>query len=199
MYQISTKPTIFGRAKWKADRSKLVPMAKAMHREMSEALARGDKPGLRRLLSEGTFKKLAASIDARRRGRRFGWELVRYTKAPWIADHKVNVMPLPFPGVAPPAIRQVVVAIPSRQRLVEFDDTRGGAVVEGSERERDMLEYVVLVQVIDAKTREPSEWRLWGTTKETTLQEWRAMVDAVKKEEEKGVNEERRKTLGPSQ
>ncbi|KAJ9155728.1 hypothetical protein NKR23_g1622 [Pleurostoma richardsiae] len=166
-FKISSMPSWSARPRFRVRRSALVPTAKALHRTMSEALAAGDKGALEQVCLGQLFRSLAAAVDGRRRGRRLGWELVRYNGRPRVMDHKLAIFP--GPGGRQAVLRQAVVRIGSRQRLVEIDEARGGAPVEGSERVRDVTEYVVLSQTLNPQTYAASEWRLWGTVGETTL------------------------------
>ncbi len=168
--KIMSKPSILKRARFKPKRSVLVPTAKALHRSMAEALASGDKNTISRICSRQLGASLLASIDARARGRRYGWELVRYTNKllyPSIKSHKMS--PLGREKGAP-IVRQAVVAISSKQRRVQYDAK--GEVVPGSEKEIDVVENVTIACVIDARTWEQGEWRLVGTIHHTTLQGW---------------------------
>ena len=74
---------------------------------------------------------------------------------------------LPVEGAA---VMQAVVKIASRQKLTRFVKGKSGLeVVPGSGKEKDVVEYVVLQKQYDS-WRE-GEWQVWGTTKETTLED----------------------------
>ncbi|KAL2269432.1 hypothetical protein VTJ83DRAFT_1616 [Remersonia thermophila] len=166
----SSKPTFFTRAQLKARRSTLIPTAKALHRSMAEALAAGDKAAINRICSQNLAISLCASIDSRPAGRRYGWELVSYTRRlfyPSIRSHRMS--PLGMEKTAP-IVRQVVVAISSRQRRVVYD--KDGNVVPGSEKEMEVVENVAMGCIIDPRTWQQSEWRLIGTVKPTTYDGW---------------------------
>ncbi|KAL2134209.1 hypothetical protein VTI74DRAFT_774 [Chaetomium olivicolor] len=174
----SSKPTIFKRAQFKPKRSVLVPTAKALHRAMAEALASGDKSTINRVCSRKLANSLLATIDARPRGRRYGWELVKYTNKlsyPSVKSHRVS--PISHERNAP-IIRQAVVAISSRQRRVQYDAQ--GQVVPGSEKEIDAVENVAIASIIDPRTWTQGEWRLIGTIKSTTLDEWMVEKELLK-------------------
>ncbi|KAK4242045.1 hypothetical protein C8A03DRAFT_40611 [Achaetomium macrosporum] len=169
--KFTSKPSIFTRAAFKAKRSALIPTAKALHRTMAEALASGDRDTINRICTRKFAGTLVASIDGRPRGRRYGWELVGYTNKlfyPSVKSHRIT--PISREKYAP-IIRQAVVAISSRQRRVEYDAR--GQVVPGSEKEIEAVENVVVVCLVDPKTWTQSEWRLLGTVKPTTLEEWK--------------------------
>ncbi|KAL1838884.1 hypothetical protein VTJ49DRAFT_2108 [Mycothermus thermophilus] len=162
----SSKPTFFARAQFKAKRSTLIPTAKALHRAMAQALAAGDKDTLNRICSQNLAVSLCASIDSRPVGRRYGWELVKYTNPlfyPSIRSHRMS--PLSTEKTAP-MVRQVVVAISSKQRRVVYD--KEGNVVPGSEKEMDVVENVAMGCIVDPRTWQQTEWRLIGTIKSST-------------------------------
>ncbi|KAK4125071.1 hypothetical protein N657DRAFT_643875 [Parathielavia appendiculata] len=168
--KFSSKPTIFKAARFKPNRSALIPTAKALHRSMAAALADGDKDTINRVCSRRLAGSLLASIDSRPRGRRYGWELVAYTNRafyPSIKSHRMS------PGSRErnaPVVRQAVVAISSRQRRVQYDAQ--GQVIPGSEKEMDVVENLAFGCVIDPRTWQQSEWRIIGTLKPTTVEGW---------------------------
>ncbi|KAL2257116.1 hypothetical protein VTK26DRAFT_639 [Humicola hyalothermophila] len=173
-----SKPTIFKRARFKPKRSAIIPTAKALHRSMAEALAAGDKDTINRVCSRQFGSSLLASIDARPRSRKYGWELVSYTNKmlyPSVKSHRIS--PLGREKGAP-IIRQAVVAISSRQRRVAYDQQ--GNVIPGSEKEMDVVENVVIAAMVNAKTWVQSEWRVLGTIKPTTLEAWEDEKKLVK-------------------
>lgn len=174
----SSKPNIWKRAQYKPKRSTLIPTAKALHRAMAEAFATGDKSTISKVCSRKLSHSLLASIDARPRGRRFGWELVAYTNKmsyPSLKSHRMS--PISRDRNAP-VIRQAVVAISSRQRRVQYDAK--GAVVPGSEKVMDVVEHVAIACMVYPKTWTQGEWRLIGTIKPTTLDEWMVEKELLK-------------------
>lgn len=176
--RFSSKPTIFKAAQFKPNRSLLVPTAKALHRSMAESLATGDKTTLGKICSRKLANTLLATIDARPRGRRYGWEVVAYTNKlfyPTIRSHRMS--PVSRERDAP-VIRQVVVAISSKQRRFQYDAQ--GGVVPGSEKVIDVVENVAMACVIDAKTWKQGEWRLVGTVKPTTFEGWLVEKELLK-------------------
>lgn len=176
---ITSKPTFLTSAKFKQNNSQLVPTAKALHRAMYEAVARGDKLALKKVCGEHLASRFAKAIDARPAGRRYGWELVKYNSTmfwPRVLDNKIIQMGADKKmGVTrPPVIRQVVVGIQSRQRRWEVENVKGkDRVVEGSEKEQDVTEYVVLNCAMDRDTWTQGDWRIIGTTSETTPEKWK--------------------------
>lgn len=136
-----------------------MPAAVGLHRQMYVALAEGDAATLQRVCADGLRESLAARIH-RRRGERWTWELVRYTRRARVMSHKG--VPLGREGMA---IRQAVVRISSRQRLTRH--APDGTVVPGTGEEREVQEYLVIQRRMLAGKEE--DWHVWGTTEETTL------------------------------
>jgi protein MBA1 len=147
-------------------RRQTAPTAVALHREMYSALADGDVRTLRSICTDGIYERFEARIQARKRGEKMEWELVRYDKGPKVVSHKGAR--LPIEGAA---VRQAVVRICSTQRLTRY--APDGQIIKGTGEERKVVEYVVIQKSYwDWKGR---DWQIWGTTGETKLeavQEW---------------------------
>jgi len=185
--KLQSRPSMFKRALWKRRHAAAVVTAKALHRTMAEAFASGDKATIRRICVANCGTPLLAAIDSRPRGRRYGYELVEYTKRMFYPSIRASrIMPVARDMNAP-IVRQVVVAISSRQRRVEYDDSPrgGGKIVPGSEKEVDVVENVVIGQVINPHTWQADVWRILGTARSTTLEDWEAEL-ALTKEIEAG-------------
>ncbi|KAK4102724.1 hypothetical protein N658DRAFT_522746 [Parathielavia hyrcaniae] len=168
--KLGSKPGIFKAARFKASRSALIPTAKALHRTMAAALAAGDKDTINKVCSRKLANTLLSHIDSRPRGRRYGWELVAYTSRALYPSLKSHRMAPASRERNAPIVRQVVVAISSRQRRVQYDAQ--GQAVPGSEKEMDVVENLAFGSVIDPKTWQQSDWRIMGTIKPTTLEGW---------------------------
>ncbi|KAK4154878.1 hypothetical protein C8A00DRAFT_42423 [Chaetomidium leptoderma] len=176
--RFTSKPTIFKRAAFKPKRRVIIPTAKALHRSMAEALAAGDRHTISKICSKQLSIPLLASIDARPRGRRYGWELVKYTNKlfyPSIRSHRMA--PISRDRNAP-IVRQAVVAISSKQRRVEYDSA--GQLIPGSEKEMDVVENVAIGCIVDPRSWEQREWRLIGTVKSTTYEGWNVEKEQLK-------------------
>ncbi|KLU92051.1 hypothetical protein MAPG_10998 [Magnaporthiopsis poae ATCC 64411] len=176
----ASKPSFLKPARLRINRASLVPTAKALHRTMSEALAAGDRDTLRRICVPSLFEDLSARLARRKRGRRYEWSLERYTNPlqfPRIVDHKLAA--LPGQGGQLTYMHQVVVAISSRQRLAQYDDTKRGMLVPGSEKTVDLVENLILVRPIDYKTYAPGEWTVFGHAEEGTLESFSAEQRAL--------------------
>ncbi|KAM7205641.1 hypothetical protein V8F33_000967 [Rhypophila sp. PSN 637] len=173
--------SIFSRPAYKLKNSSVVATAKGLHRSMSEALASGDKATIRKVCADRMADTLIATIDARPAGKRYAWELIKYThklRYPRIMSQKIAKIEQSHDA---PMIRQVVVRICSRQRRVELD--KNGDVVPGSEREVDLAENIAMSTVLDPRTWKQGEWRIIGTAKDTTPDSWDAEVNLMKQVE----------------
>jgi protein MBA1 len=138
---------------------------------MAEALASGDRDTINRICSRKLAATLIASIDGRPRGRRYGWELVAYTNKLFYPSVKSHRLTLASNEKKSPILRQAVVAISSRQRRVEYDAR--GQVIPGSEKEIEAVENLVLMCTYDHRTWTQGEWRILGTIKPTSAEQWK--------------------------
>lgn len=184
MYGFSSKPKWWKGATFKRNKAQIVPTAKALHVTMSEALARGDKLALHNVCTSQLYSQLSVAVERRPPHKRYGWELVRYNMSPLyprVVDDKIAML-----SAGQGTLRQAVVAIASRQRRVEYDDSpKGrGRVVPGSEKEADLVEYVVLSACIDQETHIQKEWRVFGTIKPTTLEGYESEKALLKEAED---------------
>lgn len=184
MFKFATGWKFWKDTAFKRNKAQIVPAAKALHASMSEALARGDKTALRRVCTSQLLSQLTVAIERRPRGKRYGWELVQYNNTrfyPRVVDDKIAMFP---DGMG--TVRQAVVAIASRQRRVEYDDSLqgGGRVIPGSEKEADLMEYLVLTACVDAETNKQKDWVVFGTIKPTTLQSFENEKALMKAAEE---------------
>ncbi|KAK8024013.1 tim44-like domain-containing protein [Apiospora rasikravindrae] len=170
LFKIASKPDWKTRPRFKVRRGVILPTAKALHLEMNEALARGDKETLRRICTNEFYQKLAGIIDARPRGHRAEWELVKYRSSftyPCIAEDKIGLMPTPS-GIQK-AYRQAIVSIASIQRMVRHVPNQAKPVVT----EKPMLEHLVLSSQVDhTDTYGQTPWKVWGTLQESTLESY---------------------------
>ncbi|KAI0886085.1 uncharacterized protein GGS22DRAFT_159850 [Annulohypoxylon maeteangense] len=158
------------RPRFQLQRATIVPAAKALHIQMSEAMAAGDKETLRSICAQELYQTLAGAIDGRPKGVHSKWELVRYEKSwryPRLASLKLGNQPHTRDTLL---IKQAVVSIASVQRIARYDDSKGGIIVDGSERVRHMVEHIVLQCAVNPITYEASPWQIWGTLPETTYE-----------------------------
>ncbi|KAI1349910.1 hypothetical protein F5Y01DRAFT_287404 [Xylaria sp. FL0043] len=143
-----------------------IPTAKALHVQMSEAVASGDKETLRRICMPELFQTLAGAIDARPSNVRHEWELVRYVNKwyyPRLSDFRVTYQN----GRNAKLVKQAVVSIASVQRLTRYDDGQGSPPAA---RERHMVEHIVLQAEVHDKTFVTEPWRVWGTLPEMSYE-----------------------------
>ncbi|KAI0838094.1 hypothetical protein F5Y06DRAFT_269918 [Hypoxylon sp. FL0890] len=168
----------FSKPRFKFHKAAAIPTAKALHAQMSEAMAAGDKETLRSICTPELFQTLAATIDSRPPGVRAEWELVRYHQRwrfPRIADWRIGYQPLRDGSMK--IVKQAVVSIASVQRIARYDDSKGGVKIAGSERVRTMVEHLVLQALVDKTTYESEPWKIWGTLPEMTYQGYLADVE----------------------
>ena len=182
---LTSKGGVFKKRKYKLDNKAVLLEAKALHREMAEALAMGDKTTLGRVCVKNLNLSVGAGIERRAGSRRYAWELVRYNG--WRNNPRI-VTQMIAPATAEagsPLVRQVVVRIDSRQRRLEYvKSERGWRLREESTREVDAVENVVLVNMVDPRTWKTSEWRILGIVGNTTPEQWAAEQESLKAIEE---------------
>ncbi|XXH05814.1 hypothetical protein Hte_012252 [Hypoxylon texense] len=180
--KVTSQPRILvSKPLFKFHKAAAIPTAKALHVQMSEAMALGDKDTLRNICTPELFQILASTIDSRPKGARVEWELVKYDRRwryPRIADWRVGYQPQ-FDG-SMRLLKQAVVSIASVQRITRYDDAKGGAKVPGSERVRHMTEHLVLQAEVDTITYKAHPWKIWGTLSEATYESYKAEVENIR-------------------
>lgn len=72
-----------------------------------------------------------------------------------------------------PLLQQAVVGIVSSQRLGRVDK-QTSEPVPSSTRVEKLNEYLVLSRNLDPQTYKPGKWIVWGNTKVTTMERWKA-------------------------
>ncbi|KAI2463590.1 hypothetical protein F4781DRAFT_416159 [Annulohypoxylon bovei var. microspora] len=160
-----------GKFRWprfKYQKSAVVPAAKALHVQMSSALAAGDKETLRYICTGELYQTLAGAIDSRPKGVRSEWQLLRYNRLfryPRLADWKVGYRPNGS-GLT----KQAIVSIASAQHIARYDELKGGVMIEGSERVRHVVEHIVMQSNVSDATYEATPWKIWGTLPESTYE-----------------------------
>lgn len=145
----------------KLQKKSVRPTAVALHKQMYTAFAEGDVPKLREICCDGIYDSFVARIGARKKGQKVVWELVRYNGSPKVVGDRMAQIP----GTDGAALRQAVVRIRSRQKLERHVSGKG---VEGG-GEKDVVEYFVVQNKMEKW--QTGEWKVWGTTKETTLKD----------------------------
>lgn len=166
------------RATFRAERKGITEAALNLHAAMSRDLARGgraEKMHLQQICVPKMARSLVAAIESRPKGKSYQWERLATTGWPFwprLVDHKWTDVDI---GINQ-SFRQAVVGIKSKQRLTELDAK--GKVV-GS-KEMELTEYVVLWRSVDKANQTVGDWRLYGTLKETTLEEMVKEVELMK-------------------
>jgi protein MBA1 len=162
----SPKTTSFFRRDIKIRRSQTAPAAVALHKQMYTLFAEGDIPALRKICTDGLFESFHGRIASRARGEKVKWELVKYNKRTRVVSHRAARMPVD--GMA---VRQAVVRICSKQKLTRWRRGKDGKMemVAGSGKEKDVVEYLVVQRM--CRDWEEGDWRVWGTTGESTLED----------------------------
>jgi mitochondrial protein MBA1 len=177
-------PGWFQRPVLKLNRSSVIPTGKALHVQMNEALAKGDKETLRHICTPSFYAKLAGTIDRRQPHQRVEWELIKYDQKmryPRLSNFQFFQAPTDKKG-AMVTTRQAVVSIASTQRVARYwQDSRSGqrvgALVRGSERTVSLVEHFVIVSSMDRATFELEPWKIWGTLPEATYEDF---LDEIK-------------------
>ncbi|EQB58946.1 hypothetical protein CGLO_00734 [Colletotrichum gloeosporioides Cg-14] len=150
--------------------SSIVPTAKALHQQLAEALAAGDKDTLRQICVPHLYETLSATISRRKATHKLTWELLAYDGRPKLLSHRLAMLP---PAGKSPLLQQAVVGIVSRQRLGRVDKQTGEPVPQ-SMRVEKLDEYLVLSRSLDPQSYKPGKWIVWGNTKVTTMKSWKA-------------------------
>ncbi|TVY28826.1 hypothetical protein LHYA1_G002109 [Lachnellula hyalina] len=154
------EPGWFGRS-FKIARSKIVPTALALHKQMYTSFAEGDIAAVRKTCTDGLYETLRARIATRGKGETVHWELVKYNRRAKLVSDRVSRFPIEGAGA-----RQSVVRIRSDQRLTRW---RGDQMVEGSGKVKSVEEFVVIQKRYIGWKEE--EWMVWGTTYETGIED----------------------------
>lgn len=143
--------------------------ALGLYKQMYQALAEGDSETIKEICAEGLRDNMLARIHARKPGETLRWKIV---EEPW--PRVVSSRGTPISGKRFDRwIRQAVVRIESLQKLTRYD--KDGKVISDKPA-RVVVEYLV----IQRKTWDGEErpWKIWGTIKETTIED----VEAEEKE-----------------
>ncbi|KUI61287.1 hypothetical protein VP1G_08456 [Cytospora mali] len=170
-----TKPTWRTRPRLSAPRKDIVAAARALHASMSYCLAKGgpaEKAQLAQICVPKLYRSLISAIESRPKGKSYRWERLAETGRARLVDHKWADMDI---GVQV-SFRQAVVSLKTRQRLTELNAK--GEVV--SQKEMELLEYIVLWRSIDKLNFTQGDWQVYGTLKETTLEDIENEVQELK-------------------
>lgn len=131
---------------------------------MYTAFAEGDKQTLQKICCDGLKESFLARLGARGKDS-LKWELVSYHGRPKVMSHRAATL-----GIEGAGIRQAVVKIASTQRLTRLKPD--GSVYDGSGKAKDVVEYFVIQKM--SLNHQEENWKVWGTTEETTIESLRA-------------------------
>lgn len=113
---------------------------------------------------EGLASSFKKHIAVRPQSQNIRWEIKRIW--PRLTTRVVSHRASPYPREAS-ALRQVVVKIKSKQRLLRTNNVDNSIEAESDKWAR-VCEYVVLQRrIIDG---EEGDWKIWGTTEETSYE-----------------------------
>ncbi|KAK0609346.1 hypothetical protein B0T17DRAFT_136823 [Bombardia bombarda] len=160
----ASKPTILRPARFRPKSALALATARALHRSMAEAVAAGDLATLRKVCVNELYFPLVSQIEKRPKGRRYGWELVKYNNTwryPRVISDKIAIMGTDTDS---PIVRQV-----------------------------DLEENIVLTCSINPSTWEQDDWRIFGTVKHTSLEGWEAekkLLDRLQEEDKQKTKAE---------
>jgi protein MBA1 len=180
MMSISSKKGILKPRRFKLNNAQIILTAKAMHREMAEAVAAGNTDTINKICVKSLAIPLMATVDQRPKSQRYEWELVRYNG--WRNPKIVSQVLAPVAVTkGAPLVRQVVVRIKSRQRRTTFERSKKGSweVKPGSQQETDLVEHMVMVSVVNPNTWTSSEWRIMGSIQPTSYEDWRMEMETL--------------------
>ena len=157
-----TSPRIKGffNRKIKLQRKVILPTAIALHKQMYTAFADKDNKTLRKICCDGIYTSFTSRMEARKKGEKWEWNIVKYIGRPRVVSNRMARMPLD--GAA---LHQAVVRIKTRQQLKRWV---GDKEVAGT-TEKDTVEYLVVQRKF--WKWEGSEWEVWGTTEESNWEE----------------------------
>lgn len=144
---------------------------------MYTGFAAGDVSGLDSICCDSLHSTLRRRIIQRPKDQLMQWEYVQ-VKKPKLVSHRGLEIPKSQTGGASVALRQIIVRLVSRQRIVKWtrksgmqqDDDGGG---------KDVVEYVVLqTRLLDGVE---SPWLVWGMAEETSFEELEMWLEQQRK------------------
>ncbi|KAF3912731.1 hypothetical protein ABW21_db0209505 [Orbilia brochopaga] len=144
-------------------RRNIIPTAEALHRNMYTAYSNGDVDALFNICSRDLATAFRTRITSRPSNVRYAWQFLRYNRRSKIMSHKLGM--LSTDPKEENSVRQVVVRIDSTQKLTKGVD---GKVVKGTGEEAQTTEYVVLHKRRKKNVAE-TDWVIWGTVSESTM------------------------------
>ncbi|KAL2853894.1 hypothetical protein BJY01DRAFT_49942 [Aspergillus pseudoustus] len=148
-------------------------IALKLHKQMYSAFADGDVKTLRKVCCTGLANDLARRISARPQGEKVTWSLEKYNRSPSTLFTGIRVMAdrlTEIPELPNSSVRQVTVRITSRQSTGKVQKPKPGAkelMEQPAAKSRDCIEYIVIQKF--QWMGEEDEWRIWGQTTATTV------------------------------
>ncbi|KAJ6264121.1 hypothetical protein Dda_0263 [Drechslerella dactyloides] len=149
-------------------RRNIIPTAEALHRNMYTAYANGDVATIASICARDLATAFRTRITSRPANVRYSWQFLGYNRRSKIVSHKLGM--LSTDPKDENSVRQVVVRIDSTQKLTKGVD---GKVVKGSGEAARTTEYVVLHKR-RRQGRPETDWVVWGTIPESTMDDVRA-------------------------
>lgn len=159
-------------------RASIARIAKSLYEDMYTSFATGNMEAVRSKLCENVFESLRGRVVARQANTSLRWTLHRYIGSPMVVSHRF--VPLTM-GVRDKykqnTLQQAVVRIASMQSLQRLKKVRGPdgkvreVLEEGSAGKAEQGKEVVEFFVVQRMMRKGvwGDWKVWGTTEETTL------------------------------
>ncbi|TIA66755.1 hypothetical protein D6C83_02248 [Aureobasidium pullulans] len=157
--------------------SKIPSVSKSLYTDMYTHFAQGNLSPISSQLCENIYSSLDQRIIARGPNTGMQWQLHRWLNEPKIVSHKYMPMSLEDnkDKTKQTTIQQVVVRMQSLQSLKKIKKVRqGGKVVEmleegSSQVAKPVTEYLVVQRL--CKRGKMGEWMVWGTTRESSVEE----------------------------
>ncbi|RAL10551.1 uncharacterized protein BO97DRAFT_372271 [Aspergillus homomorphus CBS 101889] len=153
-------------------------IAQQYHQRMYSAFAAGDTNTINKICCTGLAKDLNKRIAARPKNEKVTWSLDKYIRNPstfWTGARVVSDRATQIPELPDSGVRQVVVRITSKQSTGKYTEPANGKTAKNSTavaqdaKQRDCTEYLVLQKL--RWTGEDTEWRVWGYTNATTVED----------------------------
>ena len=157
-------------------------IAKPLYEEMYTRFASGDINPMRPRLCEPIYASLSSRIKSRPPNTKLKWQVHSYIGQPRVVSYKLTFVTMDTKAWERDGIQQAVVRFRSLQSLKRVKRVKTGlgrnakieeVVEEGSvgaddRGGKEVVEYLVLQKII--RRGKGEEWKIWGTTEETTLE-----------------------------
>ncbi|KAL3483658.1 hypothetical protein BJX62DRAFT_75790 [Aspergillus germanicus] len=150
-------------------------IALKLHKQMYTAYANGDAKTIRKICCTGLANDLTRRISSRPQGEKVTWSLDQYIRGPSTLFTGIRVLAdrlTEIPELPNSSVRQVTVRITSRQSTGKIQQQKPGAkdvTEQPSTKSRDCTEYIVIQKF--KWMGEEDEWRIWGQTTATTIED----------------------------